>query len=71
MTLDAIMQEVRTLPIEQRKQLVMLILDSLTEERPVKTRSLLELEGLGENLWHGIDAQQYVDEARRERDERE
>jgi len=71
MPLETIIQEVRTLPVEQRKQLVMVILDSLTEERAVKTRSLLELEGLGENLWHGVDAQKYVDEARRERDKRE
>ncbi|MEP7292715.1 MAG: hypothetical protein ABI835_13115 [Chloroflexota bacterium] len=31
MTLEALAQEIRALPVEQRKQLVMVILDSLTE----------------------------------------
>jgi hypothetical protein len=67
MTLDALIQEVRTLPIEQRKQLVMAILDSLTMEQTAKLHSLLELEGLGAHLWQGIDAQAYVDESRRDK----
>jgi hypothetical protein len=33
-------------------------------------RSLLELEGLGEEIWQGIDAQVYVNELRREWDQR-
>ncbi len=66
MPLETIIQEVRRLPVEQRRQLVMVILDSLTEEQPTRIHSLLELEGLGENLWHGIDAQKYVDDARGE-----
>jgi hypothetical protein len=39
----------------------------LMESRP---HSLLELEGLGAELWHGVDAQEYVDELRREWDHR-
>jgi antitoxin (DNA-binding transcriptional repressor) of toxin-antitoxin stability system len=27
-------------------------------------RSILELEGLGEEIWHGIDAQEYVNHER-------
>ncbi|MEG3844657.1 hypothetical protein [Microcoleus sp. herbarium14] len=27
-------------------------------------RSILELEGLGEEIWHGIDAQEYVNQER-------
>lgn len=34
-------------------------------EMPEK-RSLLELEGLGAEIWEGIDAQKYVDELRNE-----
>lgn len=68
MPLETLIQEIRTLPVEQRKQVVMAILDSLTEEQPAKNRSLLELEGLGASLWDGIDAQAYVDDARRERE---
>ncbi len=62
--LETIIQEVRALPVEQRKQLVMIILESFAEEHSAKLHSLLELEGLGADLWQGIDAQTYVDDAR-------
>src|SRR5258707_1655847 len=39
----------------------------LVESRP---HSLLELEGLGAELWLGMDAQEYVDDFRREWDHR-
>ena len=39
MTIEAIAEEIRSLPVEERKQLVMLILDSLTDEQPEKTHS--------------------------------
>ena len=29
-----------------------------------KKRSIMELEGLGKEIWEGIDAQEYVDELR-------
>jgi endonuclease III-like uncharacterized protein len=35
-------------------------------EETVKRRSLLELEGLGAEIWEGVDAQKYVDELRNE-----
>ena len=68
MTLEAIMREVRNLPVEQRKKLAMFIVETLTE--PEETHSLLELEGLGEDLWRGIDAQEYVNQLRSEWDHR-
>ena len=40
---------------------------SLSESEPARPqRSLLELEGLGAEIWEGIDAQAYVDELRSE-----
>jgi endonuclease III-like uncharacterized protein len=37
------------------------------ETEPIKNRrSLLELEGLGAEIWEGIDAQEYVNELRNE-----
>jgi len=70
MTLATLLNEVRALSVEERKQLVMAILDSLTEDPPQKKRSLLELEGLGKDIWEGVDAQEYVNELRREWDHR-
>jgi len=73
MTLEAIVEEIRALPIEERKQLIMVIVDSLTE--PVSAQvhhkhSLLELEGLGKEIWEGIDVQAYINEIRDEWDNR-
>ncbi len=36
------------------------------ENKPPKKRSLLELEGLGAEIWEGVDAQDYVNELRNE-----
>ena len=68
MTFEAIVDEIRTLSVEERKALINVIVDSLTE--PAKTRSLLELEGLGAEIWDGIDAQEYVNQLRSEWDHR-
>lgn len=35
-----------------------------------RKRSILELEGLGKEIWEGIDAQEYVNELRKEWDHR-
>jgi hypothetical protein len=38
---------------------------SLEDGRPVKRHSIVELRGLGKEIWAGIDAQEYVDQERR------
>lgn len=66
MTLEAIVREIRALPLEERKHLITVIVDSLTEaEQPDRKHSLKELRGLGKEIWEGIDAQDYIN---RERD---
>ncbi len=72
MTFEAIIGEIRALSIEERKALIMVLVDSLTgDEKPsMKTHSLLELEGLGAEIWEGIDAQEYVNQIRSEWDHR-
>lgn len=67
MTLEQLVREIRQLSIEQRKTLITLIVDSLTEPETVgKTRSILESEGLGAEVWVGVDAQEYVNHLRGE-----
>lgn len=62
-------REIRTLSLPERLDLARRILndaaagDDVAARRP---RSLLELEGLGADLWSGRDAQDYVDQLRRE-----
>lgn len=65
------MPKIRALSAEDRKQLISLIVDTFTEsDPPEKKHSLLELEGLGKEIWEGIDAKEYVEELRREWDHR-
>jgi hypothetical protein len=62
-------QHIKPLPAGDRLRLVELIAHGLAASvaRDVPhARSLLELEGLGEELWQGIDPQAYVDELRKE-----
>lgn len=74
MTLDDIKQNVQSLSVEQRKQLIAFIVDSLTEgegsQPPPEKRSILELSGLGADAWEGIDPQEYIDQLRSEWDHR-
>lgn len=70
-TVEALMKEIRALPVKDRKQLITLIVDTFTEsDQPKKKRSLSELRGLGKEIWENIDAKEYVDELRREWDHR-
>lgn len=74
MTLEDIKQGVRDLSVEQHKQLIAFIVDLLAErkegEPESKKRSILEFEGVGAEMWQGIDAQEYLNELRNEWDER-
>ena len=69
-TLEMVKQLARELPIEERKLVVMDILDSLAIRDAEVSASLLELEGLGAEFWAHIDAAKYVDELRGEWDDR-
>ncbi len=67
-------QHLKPLSPEDRLRLIERLAQSLTapeaaDPQPPK-RSLLELEGLGAEIWEGVDAQEYVDELRREWDHR-
>lgn len=71
LTIEDIVQEVRTLSVEERKRLIGLIVDTLTDQSsPLPKRSILEFEGVGAEIWQGIDAQEYVNRLRNEWDDR-
>lgn len=68
-------QHIKPLSVQQRLRLVALITDKLAREAtPASTeeskRSIMELHGLGKEIWAGIDAQEYVNELRKEWDHR-
>jgi hypothetical protein len=60
------------LPLRERLHLAQRIIGEAASavSAPDRPHSLLELEGLGAGLRHGMDAQEYVDELRREWDHR-
>jgi hypothetical protein len=71
MTLEDIKHEVRALTVDQRKQLIAYLVDLLADREPeAAQRSILEFEGVGAELWQGIDAQDYVKQLRSEWDPR-
>ncbi len=71
MAVQEILEEIRALSLEERKQLMKLMVDTLTEsEPPPKKRNLLELAGLGAEIWEGIDPQEYINQLRSEWDHR-
>ena len=63
-------QYIKSLLPMERLQLVKLITDDLVKqpaELVEKTeRSIMELHGLGKEIWKGVDPDKYVDELRKE-----
>ncbi|WP_446009824.1 hypothetical protein [Candidatus Electrothrix sp.] len=70
MTVEKIYQQhIKSISPAEQLKLISLISSNLVVESRIKStkrRSLLELEGLGAELWQGVDAQSYVDELRDE-----
>jgi hypothetical protein len=65
MTYESTLELARSLSPEERLQLIRELADqpASSEGIPVKT-SVLDLCGLGAEIWEGIDAQTYVDAER-------
>lgn len=59
-------QQIRMLPVEARLRLMALIAEELAAQPAEPLHSILELRGLGKEIWGGIDAQEYVNELRNE-----
>ena len=72
MTMAEILHQAKTLSLQERKELVKLLIDSLDvpDAAPRQQRRLSELRGLGKEIWQGIDAQEYVNRLRNEWNER-
>ncbi len=72
MTIQEMIQEARTLSVEERKQLIKALMDIANEPEveALKKRNIMEFVGLGAEIWEGIDAQEYVNQLRSEWDHR-
>ena len=69
---DIYKRHIKPLPPEERLRILALIGQDLAEKEVAgkAQRSLMELHGLGKEIWEGVDAQEYVDELRKEWDGR-
>lgn len=67
---DIYIRYIRPLKPAERARLLMLLAQDMANTLPMPQtpHSLLELEGLGADLWQGIDAQAYVQQLRSEWD---
>ena len=64
MTVTELLLEAKKLDRHQQKELIVLLVDNLAYQAPMKRRSLSELRGLGKEIWQGVDAQEYINELR-------
>jgi len=73
MTLQDILEQAQALPLTERRELIKRLVDTLTVEHDTQSgemHSIMELRGLGKEIWQSIDIQQYLDEMRNEWDRR-
>jgi hypothetical protein len=59
-------QYVKPLPNNEKLRLIAKVSIDLAENETMPKRSIMELHGLGKEIWEGIDAQEYVNELRNE-----
>ncbi len=70
---DLYEQHIKPLPIAEQLRLVELIARETAKSSEAVASSkhdIMELHGLGAEIWEGIDAQEYVNQLRREWDRR-
>lgn len=64
-TYDQVLKMTKRLNLPEQLQLLetfsRMVRDQVTEAKPY---SIMELEGLGAEIWQGVDAQAYVDQER-------
>ena len=64
-TYQEIRRQVESLTIDEQLRLLEELAIIVRHRTPLKSkRSIMELEGLGKDIWQGMDAQQYVDRER-------
>ena len=70
---DIYIKYIKSLTVAERLRLLEITAQDLIADvgsEPTHERSLLELEGLGAEIWERVDAQAYVRELRKEWDHR-
>lgn len=66
-TVEEIYQQyIKPLPDKEKLRLIAKVSNDLAETAEKPKRSIMELRGLGKEIWEGIDAREYVNELRNE-----
>lgn len=61
-TYQEVRRQIESLTLDEQMQLMQELASIVSHRTPEKSkRNLMELEGLGQDIWQGIDAQEYVD----------
>jgi hypothetical protein len=64
-TYQEIHRQIESLTLEEQMQLMEELTKIINHRQPTKIKhSIMELEGLGKEIWQGIDAQKYVEQER-------
>ena len=53
-------EQAKTMSREEKMDLLELLHRELGHEQKTTTRRITELKGLGSNIWHGVDAVEYI-----------
>ena len=59
-----ILQQVQQLAPDEQRQLLADLAELVQQTAAHPRRSILELDGLGKEIWKGIDPDKYIDEER-------
>jgi hypothetical protein len=72
MTVADVLEQAKSLSVNERWELIRKLRESLDLEMQASTpkHSIMELAGLGKQVWEGIDAQEYINQLRSEWDAR-
>lgn len=64
-------RHIKPLAVAERLRLLALLAQDVAQTLPVEPlkHSIMELHGLGKEIWQGIDAQEYVNQLRAEWDD--
>lgn len=68
MTVNEIIQTIRNLPSHERIEIMHALADTFLVSDTKTEHSILELEGLGAEIWQDVDAQDYINQLRDEWD---
>ena len=68
MTVSEVLRQAKTLSPDERKELLKLLNELIAVQENIPKRSLLELAGLGQEYWEGVDSDAYINEMRDEWD---